>query len=137
MIVISGDQILYVDVDDTLIMWNPTPEQIAERGIEIFCPNSTTVNEDGEVVNVGGWSAWVVSHRKHIEQIKKHKMRNHTVVVWSQGGFDWAEAAVKALKIEYLVDVVITKPRWIIDDIKPQEFMPEPLWMKDDQDESN
>jgi len=131
MIVIPGNLTVYCDVDDTLCMWKPTPEQLEARGIEIFCPNSMITMEDGTVANAGGWSAHIVPHRAHIEQLKKHKMRGHTVVVWSQGGFDWAEAAVKALKIEYLVDVVISKPMWLIDDIKPVEFMPDPLWLED------
>jgi len=43
--------------------------------------------------------------------------RGHAIVVWSGGGADWAEAVVKALKLEEFVDVVTAKPTYYIDDI--------------------
>jgi phosphoserine phosphatase len=59
----------------------------------------------------------------HIEDIKRHKARGHLVCVWSAGGSEWAEAAVKALKLEKYVDLVIAKPTWVIDDLEPNQFL--------------
>lgn len=132
MIVIPGNNILYCDVDDTCISWNPTQEELDTRGIEITCPVSMTLMEDGTVRSSGTWTQRIVPHRVHIEQIKKHKARNHTVVVWSAGGVEWATAAVKALKIEQYVDVVISKPMWVLDDLPASEFMPKSKWLKDE-----
>ena len=54
-----------------------------------------------------------------------HRSRDHTIVVWSAGGYKWAEAAVKALGLTKFVDVVMCKPSWIYDDLDPGGvFMP-------------
>lgn len=132
MIVIRGNTVWF-DVDDTLILWNPPKDQLESRGIDITCPKSMTLNDDGELVDCGSWTTKVVPHRVHVEQLKKHKLRGHKVIVWSAGGEDWAEAAVKALKLEDFVDIVVEKPSWIYDDIKPEDFMPRPYWMKDEE----
>lgn len=132
MIVISGNNIVFCDVDDTLVKWAPTQEELETRGIDITCPKSMVLNDDNEVVDSGSWTQMLVPHRVHIEQLKRHKLRGHTVVVWSAGGFDWAEAVVRALKLEDIVDLVISKPTWIYDDIQPSEFMPKPYWLKDE-----
>ena len=131
MIVVPGNTIVFIDVDDTLIMWSPTQEELDQRGIEITCPASMVVIDD-EIKPSHTWKAVVVPHRKHIEHLKRHKMRGHTVVVWSAGGFDWALAAVQALHLEEFVDIVISKPTWMIDDKKPEQFMPKPHWGKDE-----
>ena len=51
--------------------------------------------------------------------MREFKARGHYVIVWSQGGWEWAEAVVKALGLEDLVDEVKTKPQWMVDDICP------------------
>lgn len=131
MIVIPSNQAVFSDVDDTLIMWNATPEQLEKDGIRITCPGGLWLNEDGELVPSESWTQLVVPHKVHIEQLKKHKARGHTVVVWSAGGWDWARAAVEALGLEQFVDVVISKPRWCYDDLPPAEYMPKSQWMQD------
>ena len=134
MFVLPCKQTTYFDVDDTLIMWKASSEQLDAYGVTIVQPISTVFNEDGEEVEIGGWTQRVLPHRKHIEQLKKHKLRGHTIIVWSQGGYDWAAAAVKALELENFVDLAISKPIWIYDDKKPVEFMPSPIWMSDEED---
>lgn len=132
MFVMKCNQTVFCDVDDTLVMWNTTPEQLAEYGVEVTCPISTYYDEDGEQKTIEGWKQMLLPHRYHIEQLKKHKMRGHTIVVWSAGGWDWAEAAVRALKLEQYVDLVLSKPTWTYDDLQPSEFIPKPQWQKDE-----
>ncbi len=62
-------------------------------------------------------------HKEHIDLLRQFAYQGHGVVIWSAGGVDWAVKAVKLLEIENLVDLVITKPDWFIDDKKAQEFM--------------
>jgi len=131
MIVIPGNAILYVDVDDTLIMWSPDENLLAMHGIEIECPGGMYPDEDGNMVPGPSWTAKVLPHRVHVSQIMKHKARGHTVVVWSAGGVQWAEAAVKALKLERYVDVVICKPTWAYDDMPPDRILPKIQWKED------
>ena len=61
--------------------------------------------------------------RWHIQQLKNHKARGHVVVVWSQGGADWARKVVEELGLVEYVDVTIAKPMWYYDDIDSTLFM--------------
>ena len=114
------NQPTYFDVDDTLIMWNPTQEQLDSYGVDFnfFYRNGTNA------------SGRILPHRKHIDQLKKHAMRGHTIIVWSAGGSEWAYAACVALGLEDYVHLALEKPCWAYDDKKPQEFF-ETKWMED------
>ena len=131
MIVLPCNQTTYFDVDETLVFWSPTTEQLDKHGIEITCPGSYILVDD-ELTRCPSVTQKLVPHFKHIQQLINHKLRGHTIIVWSAGGYDWAEVVVKALKLEQYVDLVISKPTWIYDDKKPEEFMPKPYWMKDE-----
>lgn len=145
MKVLPCKQPTYFDVDDTLVMWN-RPAADDPDAIEITCPTSRTerflleMTDDGnlepdtptETVSVGTWTERLKPHKKHIEQLKLHKLRGHTVIVWSAGGWEWAEAVVRALKLEQYVDLVIEKPMWFYDDLMPNEFMGKRYYMKDE-----
>lgn len=132
MIVLKSDKSAFFDCDDTLVLWSPTPEEKEKYGIDIYCPGSTVLDKDGNV-NIGpGWIERLVPHFAHIEQIKKHKARLHFITVWSAGGWEWAEAVVKALKLENYVDLVIAKPAWAYDDVSPETYMPKSQYMKNE-----
>ncbi len=107
MHVLKSDRIVFCDVDDTLVKWESNID--FDKKVSIECSG-------------------IIDHYEVIEEnvtaIKKHKARGHKVVVWSQGGYDWAEAVVKALKIEQYVDLVCCKPTWCIDDLQPSSWMP-------------
>ena len=96
MIVIDDKPIAYFDVDDTLVMWDYDAEALEFVEINRMC---------------------MPVHRIHVEIMKKHKARGHTIVVWSQGGSEWAEMAVKALGLEDTVDIIMPKPYWAYDDL--------------------
>lgn len=133
MIVVPCKQTTYFDVDDTLIMWSATQQELDARGVEITSPESVVFFDgEDEPRSVGKFTQKVLPHRVHIEQMIKHKLRGHTIVVWSAGGWDWAEAAVRALGLEKYVDLVISKPTWTYDDKQPDDFIPKPYWMKDE-----
>lgn len=76
--------------------------------------------------------AWLIIHWKHVEQLKLHKLRQHTIVVWSAGGSDWALNIVKALGLEEYVDLVMAKPTWYYDDLHCSEYMGKNIWIKDE-----
>lgn len=130
MISIPSDQVVYFDVDDTLVKWDCSAEDIEKEGISIICPESYCII-DGELTRTYSWTQNIVPHKKHVEQLKLHKSRGHTVVVWSMGGWDWAKTVVHALNLEKYVDLVISKPTWTYDDLQPNEFISKPIWMED------
>lgn len=106
MIKIPDKPVVYVDVDDTLVLWNKN--DVPDDELELY-------------IVLDGALMW--PHLKHIEMIGHFNARGHTVVVWSQGGSDWAEKVVKALGIEDMVDLVVPKPFWFIDDLTSDMFM--------------
>jgi predicted phosphatase len=117
MKVYSSDNSVFFDVDDTLILWNPTPEQKKANGFKYQ-------DDDGVFT--------YVPHKIHIESLKNHKSRGHFVVVWSAGGYKWAEKAVKMLELEEYVDLVIAKPKWCYDDLIAEKILPAVQWKKDE-----
>ena len=117
MKVIRATRSVFFDVDDTLVIWDwksITPE--GNGLISIVDPNS-------------GVSELVYPHLRHIELMRQFKARGHTVVVWSQGGHEWAEAVCKALGIEVLVDLVMDKPNWYVDDLHATAWMKAPIFL--------
>jgi len=100
---------VFFDVDDTLVMWNQSPDH--PKAIELPL--------------LDGHKEILVPHEHHIKQMKDHKARGHYVVVWSAGGWEWANAVVVALGLEQYVDEVMDKPHWYYDDVKVNEWMPE------------
>lgn len=116
MIELKCDQTTFFDVDETLILWEPTETQLFSYGKTYTAP--------------GGHQTILVPHLPHVEQLKKHKIRGHTIVVWSAGGAFWAAEAVKFLGLEGYVDLVISKPVWYYDDKTAEEFMGKPYYFK-------
>ena len=117
MKVIKSTKIIYCDVDETLILWEwkDYTEDISKL-VSIRDPDS-------------GVEVYGLPHNRHIELLKQFKSRGHTVVVWSQGGAEWAERAVMTLEIDHLVDVVLAKPDWYIDDLHANAFMESPIYL--------
>lgn len=97
----------FFDIDDTLVMWS-IPEN-CKYTVSITCR---------------GFSELLAPNVHNIDLLKKMATRGHAIVVWSAGGSDWAEAVVKALKLEEYVDVITGKPSYYIDDIaNPKEWI--------------
>ncbi len=106
MITFKEAKTVYFDCDNTLVMWSSRMYEPHwhERAIE-----------------VGGY--WLVPHVHHVNALKNHKEDGCTIVVWSQGGADWAKCVVDALGLEAWVDVCLRKPDIYYDDITAQQFM--------------
>ena len=111
MNVVKSHKIVMFDVDDTLVIWDWKPINPEGVGlVEIKDP-------------VSGFKELLMPHERHITLLKQFKTRGHTVVVWSQGGWSWAETVVKSLGIEDVVDVVMSKPDWYVDDMPASAYM--------------
>ena len=104
MKLIEGENLVCCDVDDTLVMWTDKFRQPHEGAKKFHDPYDDSAN-------------YLTPHRKHIELLKKYKGRGVTVVVWSAAGCKWAESVVKTLGLVEFVDLIMTKPNKIIDDL--------------------
>lgn len=104
--------IVFFDCDDTLVTWgNPYMSPSSELKW-IYIPSRSK-------------SFLVGVHTKHVQNLKEHFHRGHTVVVWSAGGSEWAKAVVDSLGLEAHVDLVMPKPTWFYDDQKSEHFLSE------------
>lgn len=106
MTTIMSQKAVYFDIDQTLLMFN-APLFASDRILEL--PNGVKVS----------------INRRHIDAMKQHKARGHTIIVWSAGGWEWADRVVALLDLGDVVDVVMSKPDWFYDDKPASEFMPE------------
>lgn len=116
---IRNENIITFDVDDTLVMWGKSKHKRAKL---ITDPSS-------------GLSYKLVPHRFHINLLIQHYGRGYTIIVWSAGGYAWAQEVVKELGIEKYVDLVMTKPCKYVDDLVCNEWMGEHLYFGDRFDE--
>jgi FMN phosphatase YigB (HAD superfamily) len=114
---IKSHRIVMFDVDDTLVIWDWRSVDPEGKGlVSIENPEAKC-------------SELVLPHYRHIELMRQFKARGHTVVVWSQGGWSWAESVVKSLGLQDIVDVVMDKPSWYVDDLPAEAFMRSPIYL--------
>lgn len=111
---IKNEKTIFVDIDDTLVMWSW--KGINESTITYKDPYS---NQEFEVL----------PNIPNINLLKEKHKRGYTVVVWSQGGYAHAAAVIKALKLCSKVDYVMTKPSAYIDDKVVCEWFPKRIWL--------
>lgn len=114
MKVIISEQLICVDIDDTLIC-----HKKAKRGdkvVQFTDPYDQTQRT-------------VVVHEPHVKILKDRKSRGATILVWSQSGYQWATAVIKALNLTPYVDYVASKPVAIIDDKPASDWLAERIYL--------
>lgn len=117
MKVIRATRSVFFDVDDTLVIWDWQSIDPEGKGLISILDKQS------------GCVELVYPHLRHIELMRQFKARGHTVVVWSQGGHEWAETICLALGIENLVDLVMDKPNWYVDDLHASDWMRSPIFL--------
>ena len=90
MKVVPNNKIVFFDVDDTLVLWNSS---LHEKSIKFDCH---------------GFEENLIPHKNNIKMLKHMKRKGYTVVVWSQGGYEWAESVVKTPETVKLESAVIS-----------------------------
>jgi hypothetical protein len=98
------------DIDDTLLMWDvPLSEDVPT--VDILDPLTKT-------------NIRVAVNENNLRLVKEKKARGHAIILWSQGGPEYAEAVAIALGITDIVDVAMGKPVGIIDDLPCTAWLP-------------
>jgi len=115
MKVVKGRYTLFCDVDDTLVLY---------RAPEDYTGTKVTIKFENNLY--GGFSSesTLAVNQAAIDELKQHKKKGAIIIVWSQGGWDWAQSVVKALKIEKIVDYVVEKPSVVFDDLSMATWSP-------------
>lgn len=101
---LKKERVVYSDVDDTLIAWEP------EKYPDHDPADIITFTDD-----YGQWH--FLKNTRNIQFIKNLKRQGYGVVVWSAAGAEWANKVVKMLELEPYVDVVLSKPEIAVDDL--------------------
>lgn len=121
MKVISNENVVFFDVDDTLVMWDRTANDPFKTYIYITDP----YDEKQMRLEV---------HTPHVKLLKNLKARENTIVVWSQSGYEWSEAVVKALNITEYVDYCMTKPKTYVDDLPVTDWLVDRIYISPQSD---
>jgi hydroxymethylpyrimidine pyrophosphatase-like HAD family hydrolase len=110
MRVIENESVVFFDVDGTLALKfdNSTPEDT----IRVFDPYSK------EFVKR-------TVHVPHKKLVQNYIERGFKVYIWSKNGYRWAVEVLKALGLDESNLEVLTKPRVIVDDEPPANWIGE------------
>lgn len=110
--VLANDRIVWVDCDDTLIMWDLSayPD----------LPRVKVQNSDEAAI--------VVPNLKNINTIKKFYKLGYKLIVHSGSGHLWAEAVVKALELQPYVTLIMSKPMYYFDDYSVVNWIGPRIW---------
>lgn len=92
----------YTDIDSTLIAYSNDPQ---------FDPNNTLILGDGD------HRVFVSPILPNITLLKDLKAIGFNIVAWSQGGSDHASRVIDLLELENLIDVILPKPEFYVDDL--------------------
>lgn len=71
-------------------------------------------------------------HEPMVRLLKEEAAKGFHIIVWSRGGWGWAEAVVKALDIEQYVNEVKTKPLVYFDDLPVEQWLPYRVFLSPD-----
>lgn len=115
---LKTEKLIFIDVDDTLIMWS-WPEEANEKTIKYKDPYSNKRFE-------------VLPNRPNITLLKEKAFRGFTIIVWSAGGYAHAEAVVEALGLASYVAFIMSKPTAYVDDKDVSEWFPRRIYLKSD-----
>lgn len=114
---LDKERVVYMDVDDTTILWEPE--------------NYTHDPEELVWISDGTRNFPFLPHKRNIEFVQKLKLQGYGVVIWSAAGANWAERVVKALGLEDLPDMIISKPELCVDDIlEPKRIIKSIVWIE-------
>lgn len=118
MLVIDNELVVFFDVDDTLVKWSSLYWEPDDNKLQFIDPNDNS-------------TVYLEPHKKHIELLKKYKGRGYIVIVWSAGGYQWAESVVKKLDLLSYVNIVMSKPIKYVDDLQAHEILGTRVFLED------
>ncbi len=115
----KSEQVICVDIDDTLIIWGEF-DKSKHKFIIVVDPHT-------------GKHLELRVHEPHLKIIESRLVRGALLIVWSAGGYAWAEAVLQGLYLQYNESIhVYSKPIAYVDDKKANEWMGDHIYLHPD-----
>ena len=111
MKIVKNERLIVCDVDDTLVMHNTCNLALTEAQVE------DPLDRFRKVI--------VYRNDPMIRLLQEEIQRGSQLIVWSRGGWEWAQNVLMALKLDHLPIIVMTKPYAYFDDKDVS------VWLKD------
>lgn len=99
----SEEQVIFCDVDETLVLWSRTHRK-SGKGKTLFVDPYTKEH------------LYLTPHRVHIRLLKQYYARGFYILVFSAAGKAWADTVVDTLKLRPYVNQTLAKPVKFMDD---------------------
>lgn len=115
----KNERVAAFDTDNTLVLWNLDNKKLPGC-IKIKNPH------DGPEKYF-----YLKPHKKHVEMLKAYKRAGYFIIVWSNGAAAWSKEVVEALDISSFVDLIITKPLYIFDDLPIEDALGQRRFFED------
>lgn len=103
MTYLNNSRTAMVDIDDTILLWEP----------DKYIHNK----EDLITIEANSVSKTFLPHAKNIEFIKALKLQGYGIVFWSASGPEWCQKIVTKLGLEEVANVIMGKPELAMDDL--------------------
>lgn len=124
MIVIPNEQLIAVDIDDTLV--HLLPEMVDPYGdrLEAAYTDFTLQDPYGILRTMSFQVNW-----PNVNIVKRGHARGHRYFAWSVAGVKHAVAVIAALEMDQYFEFVCSKPRQYIDDKDVTEWIGSRTWL--------
>lgn len=106
----TNENVVCFDVDETIVHWHSSDDPTTDMWVIVQ-------DKDKHI------EKRVRINTKTVDKIKGHAQVGHFVIVWSAGGYAWANAVINELGLNSFVNMVSTKPKWYVDDEPADVFM--------------
>lgn len=115
-IILKSDRVSTYDCDDTLVrwIWDQNEKEVLKDKMLKFDTTGTGFHMR---------YVFLVPNEEVINNLKQNKATGGAIVVWSAGGYLWAEEVVKVLGLKDQVDLIMSKPTRYVDDLPCTEWM--------------
>src|ERR1039457_3557506 len=110
MRIIKNEQVVFFDVDSTLVFSVDPKHPVPGREVKVY--DSVT---DSYIT--------MIENQAMVRLLREEKHRGGHITVWSRGGYEYAANVVKALGLESLVDQVMSKPMAYMDYLDISEWL--------------
>jgi hypothetical protein len=118
MKVITKEHTIFIDVDDTLVMHE---KEKTENGVYISVKDP-----------IENRSIKLRVNEPMVRLLKEEHHRGSYIVVWSRGGWEWAQNVIVALGLGTKVDLVMSKPLAYFDDKPVEEWLKYRVYLSPD-----